>query len=184
MTDKQLAMVKRLSEKYGILAESLDKTLLLLGVGYGLQEEQIEEYLTIGEGKLMEKHMKMLRLVLEIGKSDTDNDWDGDEITGVSGVYQKERLSQMLQEHYCVKSKRKGKKSYEKLAQYILNSTDLSAAQIEQLRLAASAGMPEGDVMALARTGKESMEIRRCVEFYEMVHDKKVKRRGVFSKFD
>lgn len=106
MTDKQLAMVKRLSEKYGILAESLDKTLLLLGVGYGLQEEQIEEYLTMGEGKLMEKHMKMLRLVLEIGKSDIDNDWDGDEIAGVSGVYQKERLSQMLQEHYCAKGKR------------------------------------------------------------------------------
>lgn len=173
MTEGQVEMVKRLSEKYKISKESLDKTLLLLGVGYGLQEEQIEEYLELGEGKLMEKHMKMLCLVLKIDKSDEDMDYDSDDENGVT--YAREYLERLLQKYHGACSERK--RPYEKLAKYILNSTDLSAAQIEQLRLAASVGMPESDILVLARTGKDPMEIRRCVEFYEMVKEgKRMKR--------
>lgn len=62
MTEQQMEMIKRLSDKYKISAESIDKTLLLLGAGYGLNETQIEEYLSMGDGKLMEKHLCMLSM--------------------------------------------------------------------------------------------------------------------------
>lgn len=141
MTEQQMEMIKRLSDKYEISIESLDKTLLLLGVGYGLDETQIEEYLSLGDGKLMEKHLCMICSVLGLEKPVVDLDVDSD-------------------------SK-------------IVNETDRDyfQEQLEQLRLAASAGMPEKDVLMLASAGKEPMEVRRCVEFYEMVHKVKKKKR-------
>lgn len=178
MTEQQMEMIKRLSDKYKISAESIDKTLLLLGAGYGLNETQIEEYLSMGDGKLMEKHLCMLCTVLGAEKSDVDSDIDGEIEPEKDDDYHKKRLEQILQEYYNPpKSKRK---SYEKLAHYVLEAKNLSAAQIEQLRLAASTGMPEKDVLILAKAEKEPMEIKRCVEFYEMVQSKKKK--GIFFR--
>ena len=48
-------------------------------------------------------------------------------------------------------------------------SYGLSAAQIEQLRKAVEAKMPAEDVLEMARNRKDVMEIRRCIEFYEMM---------------
>lgn len=61
-------------------------------------------------------------------------------------------------------------RSYEQVIQFILNDSDLSAAQIEQLRLAAQAGVPEDEVLKMAKGRKEPMKIKRCVEFFQMVY--------------
>ncbi len=182
MTEQQIEMVKRISDKHGITADSLDKTLLLLGVGYGLEEIQIEQYLSIGEGKLLEKHMLMICLVLGIENRDIDVDSDMDmDGGGEKGVdYLQERLNQMLSEYYQPQMDEKG---YKKLSQYILSDTELSAAQIEQLRLATEAGMPEKDVLVMARNKREPMEIKRCIEFYELVKSKEAEQKCHHSKW-
>ena len=54
-----------------------------------------------------------------------------------------------------------------------MNDSGLSAAQIEQLRLAAQAGVPEDEVLKMAKARKEPIEIKRCVEYFEMLYSKK-----------
>ncbi len=166
MTDQQQRMIKKLLKKYKISSESLDKTLLFLGVGYGLPEEQIEQYLSLGDGQLLEKHTLMMSFAQEKEKSDADEDVDVQK-TNYS-IFR--RMRRKKQKKQSADSNKKGKETYEDLSMYILNSANLSAAQIEQLRLAVSAGMPEKDVLKLAQGGKKAMEIRKCVEFYEMMH--------------
>ena len=56
--------------------------------------------------------------------------------------------------------------------QYVIEDSDLSAAQIEQLRKAVEAGMPAEDILEMAKKRKDVMEIRRCIEFYEMMRQK------------
>ena len=61
------------------------------------------------------------------------------------------------------------KQGYEEVMEYVIRDTGLSAAQIEQLRKAVEAKMPAEDVLEMARNRKGVMEIRRCIEFYEMM---------------
>lgn len=58
------------------------------------------------------------------------------------------------------------------MMQYVIEDSDLSAAQIEQLRKAVEAGMPAEDILEMAKKRKDVMEIRRCIEFYEMMQQK------------
>lgn len=78
-----------------------------------------------------------------------------------------------MREHY--KSSGRQERVYEQVMEFILNNSGLSAAQIEQLRLAAQAGVPEDEVLKMAKGKKEPMEIKRCVEFYEMVQQREGK---------
>ena len=64
------------------------------------------------------------------------------------------------------------KQGYEEVMEYVIRDTGLSAAQIEQLRKAVEAKMPAEDVLEMARNRKDVMEIRRCIEFYEMMQQK------------
>lgn len=131
MTEEQMELVKKLIGKHGIRATDGEWTLIFLGVGYGLSEQQIDEYITLDTTDLLQKHERML--------------------------------------HFC---KKKSGNGYEKVMQYIIRDTQLSAAQIEQLRKAVEAKMPEEDVYEMAQSRKDVMEIRRCVEFYEMMKEK------------
>ena len=54
----------------------------------------------------------------------------------------------------------------------LFRSSELSAAQIEQLRKAVEAGMPAEDILEMAKKRKDVMEIRRCIEFYEMMQQR------------
>lgn len=78
-----------------------------------------------------------------------------------------------MKEHY--KSSGSKERAYEQVMEFILNDPGLSAAQIEQLRLAAQAGVPEDEVLKMAKGKKEPMEIKRCVEFFQMMDLKKEK---------
>ena len=75
----------------------------------------------------------------------------------------------IFKEHFYKKESESG---YEKVMQYIIKDTALSAAQIEQLRKAVEAKMPSEDVLEMAQNRKDVMEIRRCIEFYEMMRQK------------
>ena len=85
-----------------------------------------------------------------------------------------DRLDAIMRKHY--KSSVSKEKSYEQVIQFILDDSGLSAAQIEQLRLAAHAGVPEDEVLKMAKGKKEPMEIKRCVEFFQMVHSAEKKK--------
>ena len=168
MTDQQRELIEKLLQKYQISADSLEKTLVFLGVGYGLSENQIEQYLSLKNGTLLEKHALMMSFVQAEEKSDVDMDDDRD--SDADG--KQSRLFSLWKKRKTKQKKNvgnKNKETYEELSRYILETGDLSAAQIEQLRLAAKAGMSEEDVLKLAKGGKGAMEIRKCVEFYEMV---------------
>jgi len=79
-----------------------------------------------------------------------------------------------MKKHY--KSSANKEKSYGQVMEFILNDSGLSAAQIEQLRLAAQAGVPEDEVLKMAKGRKEPMEIKRCVEFFQMVQQEDTKK--------
>lgn len=184
MTEQQIEMAKKLMEEYGLSAESPENTLLYLGLGYGLSEDAIRSYLGRKEDSLLEKHLCMLFRILGIDVSDWDMD-DDNEMTGQSGIQvfpnPADRLDAIMREHY--KSSGSKEKSYEQVMQFILNDSSLSAAQIEQLRLAAQAGVPGDEVLKMAKGKKEPMEIKRCVEFFQMVYsaEKKNGRNGYFK---
>lgn len=116
---------------------------------------------------------------MNVSDGDMDNDKD---MTGQGGMRAMsdpaDRLDAIMREHY--KSSGSNEKSYEQVIEFILNDSGLSAAQIEQLRLAAQAEVPENEVLKMAKGKKEPMEIRRCVEFFQML-DLKEKRKIRFK---
>lgn len=166
MTEQQIEMAKKLMEEYGLSAESPENTLLYLGLGYGLSEDAIHSYLGMKEDSLLEKHLCMLCRILGMDVPNRDMDMTGQSskqlLSDPVG-----RLDTIMKKHY--KSSVNKEKSYGQVIEFILNDSGLSAAQIEQLRLAAQAGVPEDEVLKMAKGKKEPMEIKRCVEFYEMV---------------
>lgn len=179
MTEQQIEMAKKLMEKYGLSAESPENTLLYLGLGYGLSEDAIRSYLGRKEDSLLEKHLCMLCRILgmDVPNRDMDNDKDKAAI-GLSDILAvsdpADRLDAIMREHY--KSAVSKEKSYEQVIEFVLNDSSLSAAQIEQLRLAAQAGVPEDEVLKMAKGKKEPMEIKRCVEFFQMVQQARGKK--------
>jgi hypothetical protein len=84
-----------------------------------------------------------------------------------------DRLDAVMRKHY--ESLQRKENSYEKVIEFILNDSNLSAAQIEQLRLAAQAGVSADEVLKMAKGKKEPMEIKRCVEFFQMLQIKEGK---------
>ena len=170
MTEQQIEMAKKLMEEYGLSAESPENTLLYLGLGYGLSEDAIRSYLGRKEDSLLEKHLCMICRILgmDVPERDMDND---KAIAGQSGEQMLSdpvgRLDSIMKKHY--KSSVSKEKSYGQVMEFILNDSGLSAAQIEQLRLAAQAGVPENEVLKMAKGKKEPMEIKRCAEFFQML---------------
>ena len=180
MTEQQIEMAKKLMEEYGLSAESPENTLLYLGLGYGLSEDAIRSYLGRKEDSLLEKHLCMLCRILGINVPDRDMDNDKNE-TGQGGIWEMsnsvDRLDAIMREYY--KASDSKERSYEQVIEFILNDSGLSAAQIEQLRLAAQAGVPEDEVLKMAKGKKEPMEIKRCVEFFQMVQQRRGKRKYI-----
>ena len=161
MTTEQMALVKKLIQKHEIEATDAEWTLIFMGVGYGLSEQQIDSYLVMNTTDLLVKHEKMLCILLGMDA----------EIQGVANEIQNpaERIQFMLENHFPPKKPESG---YESVMQYVIEDSDLSAAQIEQLRKAVEAGMPAEDILEMAKKRKDVMEIRRCIEFYEMMQQK------------
>ena len=60
MTTEQMALVKKLIQKHEIEATDAEWTLIFMGVGYGLSEQQIDSYLVMNTTDLLAKHEKML----------------------------------------------------------------------------------------------------------------------------
>lgn len=173
MTERQIETAKKLMEEYRLSAESPENTLLYLGLGYGLSEDAIRSYLGRKEDSLLEKHLYMLCHVLGMNVQDGDDKAE----TGQDGMLAEsnpvDRLDAIMRAHYKVSGSKE--KPYGQVMQLILNDSGLSAAQIEQLRLAVQAGVPEDEVLKMAKGKKEPMEIKRCVEFFQMVNSRKEK---------
>ena len=171
MTEQQIEMAKKLMADYGLSAESPENTLLYLGLGYGLSEDAIRSYLGMKEDSLLEKHLCMLCQILGMDVPNQDND---ENMTGQSDILAvsnpADRLDAIVREYY--KSSASKEKSYGQVIEFILNDSDLSAAQIEQLRLAAQAGEPEDELLKMAKGKKAPMDIKRCVVFYQMVQQR------------
>ena len=161
MTTEQMALVKKLIQKHEIEATDAEWALIFMGVGYGLSEQQIDSYLVMDTTDLLVKHEKMLCILLGMDA----------EIQGVANEIQNpaERIQFMLENHFPPKKPESG---YESVMQYVIEDSELSAAQIEQLRKAVEAGMPAEDILEMAKKRKDVMEIRRCIEFYEMMQQR------------
>ena len=158
MTTEQMALVKKLIQKHEIEAKDAEWTLIFMGVGYGLSEQQIDSYLVMNTTDLLAKHEKMLCILLGM---DSEIQRATNEIQNPA-----ERIQFMLENHF---QRKKPESGYESVMQYVIEDSDLSAAQIEQLRKAVEAGMPAEDILEMAKKRKDVMEIRRCIEFYEMM---------------
>ena len=161
MTEEQMSMMKKLIKKHGIGATDGEWLLVYLGVRYGLLEQQVDEYLTLDTTELLINHEKMLCIIFGVDVAPDSK------IPLIENPV--ERLQMIFKEHFYKKESESG---YEKVMQYIIKDTALSAAQIEQLRKAVEAKMPSEDVLEMAQNRKDVMEIRRCIEFYEMMRQK------------
>ena len=64
MTTEQMALVKKLIQKHEIEATDAEWTLIFMGVGYGLSEQEIDSYLVMNTTDLLAKHEKMLCILL------------------------------------------------------------------------------------------------------------------------
>ena len=53
MTTEQMALVKKLIQKHEIEATDAEWTLIFMGVGYGLSEQQIDSYLVMNTTDLL-----------------------------------------------------------------------------------------------------------------------------------
>lgn len=161
MTTEQMALVKKLIQKHEIEATDAEWTLIFMGVGYGLSEQQIDSYLVMDTTDLLVKHEKMLCILLGMDS----------EMQGATNEIQNpaERIQFMLENYF---QRKKPESGYESVMQYVIEDSDLSAAQIEQLRKAVEAGMPAEDILEMAKKRKDVMEIRRCIEFYEIMQQK------------
>lgn len=161
MTTEQMALVKKLIQKHEIEATDAEWTLIFMGVGYGLSEQQIDSYLVMDTTDLLVKHEKMLCILLGMDA----------EMQGATNEIQNpaERIQFMLENHF---QRKKSESGYASVMQYVIEDSDLSAAQIEQLRKAVEAGMPAEDILEMTKKRKDVMEIRRCIEFYEMMQQK------------
>ena len=135
MTTEQMALVKKLIQKHEIEATDAEWTLIFMGVGYGLSEQQIDSYLVMNTTDLLAKHEKMLCILLGM---DSETQGATNEIQNPA-----ERIQFMLENHFQRKNPESG---YESVMQYVIEDSDLSAAQIEQLRKAVEAGMPAEDI--------------------------------------
>ena len=158
MTTEQMALVKKLIQKHEIEATDAEWTLIFMGVGYGLSEQQIDSYLVMNTTDLLAKHEKMLCILFGIEPESNG------EIQRMENPA--ERLQMLLAEYLAHNQSKQG---YEEVMEYVIRDTGLSAAQIEQLRKAVEAKMPAEDVLEMAKNRKDVMEIRRCIEFYEMM---------------
>ena len=175
MTEEQIESIKRISTKYQLTAKNFENALLVLAAGYGLNEEQMEQFMSMDENSLMDKHLKMICLTLVIKEpekkrdsdvdGDVDNDGEGAPL--VENLSPLEKLEYTMREHYNPELNVKEPYSY--LAHYILNDNQLSASQIEQLRQAVTAKMPEDEIIAMAKNNRQPMEMKRCIEFHEMM---------------
>ena len=161
MTTEQMALVKKLIQNHEIEATDAEWTLIFMGVGYGLSEQEIDSYLVMNTTDLLAKHEKMLCILFGMDS----------EMQGATNEIQNpaERIQFMLENHF---QRKKSESGYESVMQYVIEDSDLSAAQIEQLRKAVEAGMPAEDILEMAKKRKDVMEIRRCIEFYEMMQQK------------
>ena len=161
MTTEQMALVKKLIQKHEIEATDAEWTVIFMGVGYGLSEQQIDSYLVMNTTDLLANHEKMLCILLGMDS----------EMQGATNEIQNpaERIQFMLENYF---QRKKPESGYESVMQYVIEDSDLSAAQIEQLRKAVEAGMPAEDILEMAKKRKDVMEIRRCIEFYEMMQQR------------
>lgn len=161
MTTEQMALVKKLIQKHEIEATDAEWTLIFMGVGYGLSEQEIDSYLVMNTTDLLTKHEKMLCILLGMDS----------EMQGATNEIQNpaERIQFMLENYF---QRKKPESGYESVMQYVIEDSDLSAAQIEQLRKAVEAGMPAEDILEMTKKRKDVMEIRRCIEFYEMMQQR------------
>ena len=123
MTTEQMALVKKLIQKHEIEATDAEWTLIFMGVGYGLSEQQIDSYLVMNTTDLLAKHEKMLCILLGM---DSETQGATNEIQNPA-----ERIQFMLENHF---QRKKPESGYESVMQYVIEDSDLSAAQIEQLR--------------------------------------------------
>lgn len=158
MTEEQMTLIKTLIKKHGISATDGEWTLVFLGACYGLTEKQIASYLIADTSDLLAKHEKMLCILFGIEPESNG------EIQRMENPA--ERLQMLLAEYLAHNQSKQG---YEEVMEYVIRDTGLSAAQIEQLRKAVEAKMPAEDVLEMAKNRKDVMEIRRCIEFYEMM---------------
>ena len=128
-----------------------------------LTEKQIASYLTADTSDLLAKHEKMLCILFGIEPESNG------EIQRMENPA--ERLQMILAEYLAHNQSvgNQSKQGYEEVMEYVIRDTGLSAAQIEQLRKAVEAKMPAEDVLEMARNRKDVLEIRRCIEFYEMM---------------
>ena len=122
MTTEQMALVKKLIQKHEIEATDAEWTLIFLGVGYGLSEQQIDSYLVMNTTDLLAKHEKMLCILLGM---DSEMQGAANEIQNPA-----ERMQFMLENHFQRKNPESG---YESVMQYVIEDSDLSAAQIGKL---------------------------------------------------
>lgn len=183
MTAEQNKKIQKLVEKHNIPENSITYFLMLLGVGYDMEIEQIEDYLfRYPNANMIEKDL--LRCCLFFGfepsvlKGDNPVQSLRDRLNHMKDrckrydiVFQK--LGVTLEDAEGQPSLRlttfsEGNPStfYSQVIERIMENKQFSAAQLEQLTKAVELSMPEDEILKFAEPDKTPLQMEKYIEFY------------------
>ncbi len=182
MTAEQNNKIQVLKEKHDIQENSIPYFLMLLGVGYDMDIEQIEEYLFSNpKANMIEKDL--LRCCLFFGFEPSILNGDNpvqclkdtlkdlkDRCRRYDLVFQK--LGMTLEEaedpsSLPLTSAEESKPAfYSQVIERIMENNQFSAAQLDQLTKAAKLSMPESEILRFADPDKTPLQMEKYIEFY------------------
>ena len=161
--EEKMKRFQELSEQMELSADDyVELALLMLGIHYGLSDEDLLSTIKM-DGNILDKHNALLCLILHIEQEQPSEDSNEEE----DNLYPVDRLNEMLKNHF--EKEQDSNEDYEYVATVILESNELSAAQIEQIRLAVKAKIPEKKILSMIRAGKTPMEMHKTIEFYKIL---------------
>lgn len=197
MTAEQNNKILVLKEKHELQENSISYFLMLLGVGYDMDIEQIEEYLFChSKANMIEKDL--LRCCLLFGlepsilKRDNPVQCMKDILKNMQDrcrrydmVFQKLGMSLEEAEEQSsptVLSDRTDKSAfYSQVIERIMENKQFSAAQLEQLTKAVKISMPESEILKFADPDKTPLQMEKYIEFYLLRTKQKQKKNKIMT---
>ncbi len=188
MTSEQSSKLQSLLKKYNIVPKNdpdmVNYILILFGIGYGMSEEEIEGYVFSDRGKVIDKDLCRIALLLDLPKPGKDTAPEEFIREVVKERKEQEELCRRF-ESLLEKSgmtleqaEQQGglfpdpagsiKHTYQEIKEKILTESGFSAAQLDQVQRAVALNMPEEVILHFATPDKTPLQMERYIDFYQM----------------
>lgn len=182
MTAEQNKKIQELTDTHKIPENSIPYFLMLLGVGYDMEKEQIEKYL-FGDPKANMIEKDLMRCCLIFGfepsllKSDNPVQSLKDKLKNLRDrcsrydtVFQELGLTleevEQQSSLQLIPAEKNEPAFYSRVIERIMSNKQFNAAQMEQLTKAVKISMPENEILKFADPDKTPLQMEKYIEFY------------------